>query len=291
MKFSARIVHLPQVSNWNNGTSSLIIRNPGSTFITATIDYYNSNGNPVVSPVSVGIGSNAIAIKTPPANFAGPVAIVANGNILVMAESTAPAAAVSYAGNPAPATTAYLPTLIVRNDRRAYVYVQNTSAMMATVTLYFYDRNGNLVHTRTVTPNSRGQVALYLNDIAEVYNGFAQTNGTGALYATTTNGALIAVSAQIDYTNVNAAYAYAAPAAGDTTLWTPGVFRRVSGGAWQLYSAVNVQNLANAAATIHVQFIDRNANVTYEFDQNIPARSTVAYNTREICVLSSAIWQ
>jgi len=196
----------------------------------------------------------------------------------VVVEHSSSIADTSYAGNPVPATSAYLPTLVVRSNRQAYVYLQNASPNTANVTLRFYNRDGSLVHTRYETIPASGRTALHLNSISEVFNGFAQNSGTGSLFATITNGANIAASAQIDYPN--RAYAYAGPSAGDTVLWTPGVFRRKSGDTWELYSAVNVQNLDDSIATIHVEFIDCDGNITYQFNQSVYAKSTIAYNSR-----------
>jgi hypothetical protein len=289
--------YLPDIkANWGGWSSTITIRNNGSSDAGASVISYDSGGYGSGTSMRTtrdnslirGGGTWELNTSAVVDSFFGSAVVYASEDVSVVLESSSSIADTSYAGNSAPAASAYLPTLVVRSDRQAWVYLQNASPTSTNVTLRFYNRDGDLVHTRYETISANSRAAFHLNTISAVFNGFAQTSGCGSLFAETTNGTSIVASTQIDYPY--AAYAYGGPSAGDMVLWTPGVFRRISGGTWQLYSAVNVQNLGSSTATIHVQFIDRSGNITYEFDQSVPAKSTVAYNTRSQGTTPSGIW-
>ncbi|HTP08230.1 MAG TPA: hypothetical protein VMP08_08275, partial [Anaerolineae bacterium] len=293
---------LPDVKDENGWISTIVVRNNGSTAAQGSILFYDPAGHTIDSRTYIAVppgGSWSLdtsavfdtnQIWGVADTFSGSAVVYANRDVAVKAENQSPMANISYVGNQTPTTTAYLPNLVVRTTRQAYVSLQNAGANAATVSLNFYNRNGGLVHSRNETIPVNGSTMLLLNNIPDIVNGFAATSNTGSMFASVTNSVPIAVSAQVNYTDQNGAYAYGGVSTGDTTLWTPGVFRRVSGSTWLLYSAVNVQNLSASTTTIHVQFVNRSGTVTYEFDDTVAARSSVAYNTRYQGTTPSYIW-
>ena len=232
-------VYLPDVmENYYGWNSSIVVRNNSisetaqgnTTFLRHDDAWVYTQKTDYIAP------RGSVVVDFPGTCYycRGSVVVVPSEEAPVVVEKSSSIANTSYAGNPAPAASAYLPTLVVRSNRQAYVYLQNASSTAADVSLYFYNRDGVLVdntyYSRTIPAN--GSQALHLNeDFPKVLEEFDDTSGCGSLFATATNGTNIAVSAQIDYPYG----AYAGPSAGDAVLWTPGVFRRKSGDTWELF--------------------------------------------------------
>jgi len=192
MKFSAGIVHLPDVRNSGGWASSIVVRSNSSSSAKASINYYNASGG-LVSYQTTTIASNGSVTRTPPSGFSGSAVVVASQDVAVVVENGSSIANTSYTGKQNADTEAYLPTLVVRSDRQAYVYLQNASPSTANVILDFYNRDGTLVHSQSNAIPANGKLDLHLNSIPAVFDGFAWTSGTGSLHACTTNGTHIVV--------------------------------------------------------------------------------------------------
>ena len=84
--------------------------------------------------------------------------------------------------------------------------------------------------------------------------------------------------------------AYSGVATGDTVLWIPGVFRRVVGGNWQIYSASIIQNLGASAANVTVDLIGKGALPSTSFTDVIPPKAAYGINTRFVGTMDPAKW-
>lgn len=193
--------------------------------------------------------------------------------------------AATYTGVDAPATQAYLPGLRKFPGNQSRVTVQNTEDVQTTITMRFYDRNGALVGTKTDTLPPKAEKTYYLDQVPEC--DFSATGGNGALYITS-NPAKIATMSSLH--TATGSGAYAGVGSGDTTIWVPGVFRRLVNGVWQLYNAVTVQNLGETTANITVDLIGIPGMPSHQFTDVIPAKASYGINTRSAATMDPAKW-
>jgi hypothetical protein len=195
------------------------------------------------------------------------------------------ATAATYTGVDAPAMEAYLAGLAKKTGRQTRVTVQNTEATQASISMMFYDRNGDLTGTLNDTIPAKAEKTYMLDEVPEA--DFSATAGTGALYITSDTN--IAAMASIHATTWSAAYS--GVASGDMTVWVPGVFRKASGGTWNLFSAVVLQNLGDSMANITVDMIGVPGKASTSFNATIPAKASYGINTRSAGTMDPTKWE
>ncbi|MBC7262628.1 MAG: hypothetical protein H5T63_11535 [Chloroflexi bacterium] len=193
--------------------------------------------------------------------------------------------AATYTGVDAPATEVYLPGLSKITGVQTRVSVQNTESVQTTVNLNFYNRNGTLVGTKVDTIPAKAEKTYYLDQVPEC--NFSATGGNGALYITS-SPAKISAMASIHTARWSAAYS--GVSSGDTTIWVPGVFRKLSGTTPSLYSAVTIQNLGNTTANVTINLLGIPGQANYSFNAQIPAKASYGVNTVSVGQMDPTIW-
>jgi len=194
-------------------------------------------------------------------------------NMFWDAANNGPKTAATYTGIDTPALGVYLPNLLKVDGRQTRVTVQNTEDATANVTINFFNRNGTGVGQKQDTIPAKSEKTYYLDQ--ESAADFSATAGTGSAYVTSNKK--IAAVASLHWPV--ASEAYSGVSTGDTTLWVPSVFRRGAPGNWQNYSATVVQNLGDAAANVHIQFLNSDNSVQFEMDDTIAPKASAGYNT------------
>jgi hypothetical protein len=170
MRFSAAIVHLPDVKNSGGWTSSIVIRNNAAAQASVAVNYYNTSGGWVSSQTAT-IASNGSATLTPSSGFAGSAVVVASQDVAVVVVNDSGSKAYAYEGIPAApsfsgigvGTAVFLPV----HCRNYYgwsstLYVQNTGGAATTIHAYLYNGSGTQVgHQWTASPvNPNGQAVF-----------------------------------------------------------------------------------------------------------------------------------
>jgi murein DD-endopeptidase MepM/ murein hydrolase activator NlpD len=174
MKFSADIVHLPDVRNSGGWTSLIVIRNNSTSSAQAGISYYNTSGDQVDYQVAT-IASNGTATHTPSSGFTGSAVVVASEDVSVVVANDNGSEAYAYLGIPSTPSTSglgtgtevYIPGYL--HNYYGYsstVYVQNTGAAATTIHAYFYNDSGSQVDHRTANVNASGQTTFSLSGAA-----------------------------------------------------------------------------------------------------------------------------
>ncbi len=194
------------------------------------------------------------------------------------------AAAATYNGVDAPATEVYLSGLAKSATRLTRVTVQNTENTAAAVALNFYNRDGTLTGTLSDSIPAKAEKTYALSDVAQA--DFSATGGNGSLYIT--SNTKIAAVASIHAPEWAAAYSGAST--GESTIWVPGVFRRVVGSTWQLFSAITVQNLGSSTANITVDLIGIPGKASTSWTDTIPAKASYGINTRSQGQMDPTKW-
>lgn len=194
------------------------------------------------------------------------------------------AAAATYNGVDAPATEVYLAGLAKSATRQTRVSVQNTENTAATVALNFFNRDGTATGTLNDTIPAKAEKTYVLDTVSQA--NFSATGGNGSLYITSSTK--IAAMASIHAPEWAAAYSGAST--GDSTIWVPGVFRRVVGTTWQLFSAITVQNLGSTTADITVELIGVPGKASTSWTDTIPAKASYGINTRSVGQMDPTKW-
>lgn len=194
------------------------------------------------------------------------------------------ATAATYTGVDAPAMEAYLAGLAKSANRQTRVTIQNTESTAADIDLMFYDRDGSLTGTLSDSLAAKAEKTYYLDQVAEA--DFSATGGNGALYVTSTTN----IAAMASIHSPTWSVGYSGVASGDTVVWVPGVFRRASGGNWQLFSAIVVQNLGDQAADITIDLIGTPGNPSSQVADVIPAKASYGINTRSVGTMPQDKW-
>jgi hypothetical protein len=190
--------------------------------------------------------------------------------------------AAGYSGLPSVHTNAYLPTVGARTDEWSEVAVMNTEGQAASVTIRFFDRNGNEMtnaqQTISLNPNGRSLTDLLVlrsqNKLPADFLGAAYVSANRRIVAEATTH--FASSPVFD------SDAYEGAGAGSTGyLYFPQVKRRQFGGSWYDYSGIVVQNLdPSNSAGVYVYFYDRSGVLKLTLYDSIPRNSAHGYNTR-----------
>lgn len=172
------------------------------------------------------------------------------------------------------------------------IVVQNLDEAAADVTVYWYDRDGNELHSFDDTIPARsahGYNTRFIEDSqiptppAEFAAaiGFDQ-NGSVRIVS---DGAEIVAVANLQWTENHpssaAASAYTSFSDGDALVFAPQTFRRVSNDTWLQYTGLIVQNVGDAACTFDVTWVDRETDETLlSFTDTLQPGIAHGYNTR-----------
>ena len=135
---------LPDIKNSGNWSTYTFIRNNTANPGSATITYYDTAGNPVVTRGDIAISANGVLIDAAPSNFTGSAAVGApqDSSVVTARAQTGPYVVDGYAGVAAPATTVLAP-LVHRNNYGWYsdLLIMNTGSGSTNVTVAFQPVN------------------------------------------------------------------------------------------------------------------------------------------------------
>ncbi len=290
---------LAQVINTGPGKTNIFMQNLGSGHAQVTINFYREETGildwsyPIPSPIPPK-GSRTVLYPNfqLPDNWAGAAEVASTEpmaaivNMFWDGNNTAAA----YSGLDTPATEAYLPNLLKRTGRQTRVTVQNTEASQATVSLKFYNRNGVLVGTKDETIAAKAEETYNLDNVTEC--DFSATAGAGSLHIT--SNTKIAALATLHYPDGSAAYS--GVGSGDTIVWAPGIWRKQVAGAWNIYSAVVIQNLGASAANITVECLKKATQAepnppSHVFTDTIASKAAYGINTIAVGTMPPTKWQ
>jgi hypothetical protein len=201
----------------------------------------------------------------------------------------------AYSGVTGGGQKGYLPSITRRLPTGPWyqytaVLVQNLSETQpATVTVYWYDRDGNLKHSfgDTIPANSSHGYNTRWTD-SDVPNHSALHTALGDDF----NGSVV-IDSDVDVVAIanlqwtgdspvgNSATAYASEGGGYTEVSVPATFRREASGTWKQFTGLVVQNVGAAACNnFSVEWRDRSGNKLLEFTDSLPQNISHGYNTR-----------
>ena len=201
----------------------------------------------------------------------------------------------AYSGVTGGGLESYLPSITRRLSSGLWyqytaVLVQNLSTTApANVTTYWYDRNGNQVHsfTDSIPANSsHGYNTRWTN--SDVPNHTAFHNGLGDDFngsvKITSNVDIVAI-ANLQWTADSpvglAATAYSSEASGYAEIAVPAAFRREDSGTWKQFSGLIVQNVGGAACNnFDVEWRNRNGALLLSYQDSLNSNISHGYNTR-----------
>lgn len=292
----------------NPGTGSTIteLANKTGTAATVRVKYYNQGGGDAGTVEKPVPANGSIAIN--PAD----TPLVQGFNGAGVASSDQPLAAVVetdwtggpgdgfqmgyYSGVSAGSSAICFPSLWKFSTAGTQIgssfSVQNTGTSAAAVSIDWTSRDGSAQGTFADNIPVGAQHSYDVTTpSATVPN--LPTDWAGSTKVTVTNGGSVAGVAVVSWgsgSNANVARsatynaADCSGASGATTLVVPTHFRVRQGGteagAWQIWSAVNIQNLEGTPANVTVEYIGRSTSpASKTFNITVPANSTEGLNT------------
>jgi hypothetical protein len=178
------------------------------------------------------------------------------------------------------------------------VVVQNMGATAADVTVTWYDRSGNTLHsfTHNIAANaSQGfntRLAANTADPNALWTALGGCDTNGENCVNDWNGSVVIESANeiiaignlqwtADHPAAAAAASYASATGGTQELFVPATFRTLSGTTYNQYTGLIVQNVgASACNNFTVQWFDRDGANLLEYTDSLNPNISHGYNTR-----------
>jgi murein DD-endopeptidase MepM/ murein hydrolase activator NlpD len=252
LKFSAGIVHLPDVRNSGGWTSSIVIRNNSGSSAQVAINYYNSSGS-WVSDQTTTISANGSKTKTPPSGFSGSAVVAASQDVSVVVEQyrSSTGATAAYPGIRAnqAATSLALPLIFYNissagHTWRTTIVVHNSSAATADVSVAFTPNpdpgiGQSIIRTYDIPPNGRHDFSHY----GEFFGSAVLTSDQP-------------VVATVREYSTDYAFASAYPALLPSTapIQLPLLYKHIESQGDDWYTAFQVQNLGTSSAYIRIRY-------------------------------------
>ena len=273
-----------------------------SETVTFDIAFYDRTGNldATMSSQSINKGANTLIDLLDdvnlPANWNGSATVTSSSPIAGVATTHWKEYSTAYSAITAGGETAYIPEARRRLnsgswDQFAGIIVQNLDTSTAsTVTVEWYDRSGNLLHSfnDTIAANSsKGYNTRYGADIPNLSALESDLGDTwnGSIIVNSTNGTDIAAVTNLQWVNSAgtgpAGTSFTSFASGNNTVLIPASFRRTSGGGWNQYTGVIVQNVGSSACNnFSVTWTDRSGTDQLTFTDSLDAGISHGFNTR-----------
>lgn len=275
---------------------------PDGDSIEVYLNFYDREGNPsTVNPVTGSIepGSQetwklGTDIIVSPEDWNGSCVITATGGIAAVATSHWPEYSAAYSAVPSGGQKAYLPSATRRYINGEWiqftgVVVQNMKDADVDVTVYWYDRGGNLLGSFMDTIPARSAHGYNTrwgsagSDIPDTFDVEAvlgnDWNGSVVIEAANPTDEIVAM-AKLQWAKANRAGAYYSEPGGYSELFAPATFRRVSDGTWLQYTGLIVQNVGDSTCTFTVTWTDRLGNDLLTFEDTLEPCIAHGYNTR-----------
>jgi hypothetical protein len=170
------------------------------------------------------------------------------------------------------------------------VIVQNLSnSATANVTVNWLNRDGSQAHSFTTTIpalSAKGfntRVNADTPDPQALYTALGDDwNGSVTISSDQPTAAVVDMNWRAQ--GQQAANTYrcesSTEGSGATSIFFPAAYRIVTGGTWQRYSSIIVQNVANTAANVTVRWYNRAGTLLHTFTDVIPGQSSHGFNTR-----------
>jgi hypothetical protein len=170
----------------------------------------------------------------------------------------------------------YMPAVYRHPNLVSRITVQNTESTQATIYMNYYDRDGAFRGTFVDNIPGYAQETYFLGNNGDVPPGVSAGFVDGSIYITSTNRlAGVAVTTWAEQGS-----AYQSLKSGATTLYAPSHYRHQLGGAWNIYSAIILQNTTATPATVYLRYINRSTgNEDLLIVDTIPPFSARGFNT------------
>ena len=252
-------VWLPNIrGNYGGWNSTIAVRNNSNTFrAQVNTTFFNPDGTVYSQRQPDYINANATANLAAPDGFVGSAVVVSSEDVSVVVLNLGPAQSVSYNGPAASngsdlgvGKTLYTPLSLARyGNWHTQIRVQNVSPAAATVSITYYDANGNGIGPFVKPALSPGAAATF-DANADLLNLF-----TGSAIVTSNQD----VAATVTETDGNMSGLYNGVSAGATTLRIPLVLR--GWGGWE--TSIQLQNLEANPANASITYYNSNGAVAY----------------------------
>ncbi len=258
----------------NDGNKSVTTDGNGNYTITVP---YNWSGT--ITPSKTGYGFNPSQRTYSKINknhsqqnyvitWAGGIAIQSNQPVIAVARPHLGSQIASYSGSSAGNTTQYVPMLFkgaFGGSYNAALYVQNTSNTSANLTMEFTNSNGTVVYTKTDTLGPNASKGYWLPSESGLPNGFS--GGVKVI----SNRDIIALGRPHIGSEV---MTYNGVGAGATTAWLPMFFKNGFG---NYNTALYIQNISNATASLTIQYLNLNGTVACTVNDTLAPRASKGY--------------
>lgn len=284
--------------------TNAVLQNQGTSPATVAVTYYDNSGT-VAGTEDITIQPNAVEeVKTSqsglPSGFEGsaiassdqPLASVVSIQNTNVSASTGSKTQAAYNGTANPATTISFPSVWRFSGIASRVTIQNTESTTETVTVSFFDRDGNALGTCSPSLNGFGSITYDMRTPPGCA-GWGDSVADGSITATSNN--MLAGASTAAWANRAAGYQALTSADEGTVLYAPSHFRfkqNASDNEYALFSAINIQNTdTNNDAPITVEYFtrgDTSGNPALSFDTTVPAGSAIGLNTKNGASVASS---
>ncbi|RMG89932.1 MAG: hypothetical protein D6706_20480 [Chloroflexi bacterium] len=281
-----------------NAVTNAVLQNSGSSTATIVVTYYDANGTKQYDHTGISLAAGAVTeVKTQdeplPSGFQGtavvssdqPLASVVSIKSTGVTASAGQTTQAAYNGTSSPATTLFFPSVWRFSGIVSIVTIQNTENTSASVTVDFYDRNGNKLGTCNETLAAFGSKTYDMRTPPSC-SGWTDAVADGSITATS-SGPKLAGASTAAWSNRAAAYQALTSADQGTVLYAPSHFRfkkNASDAEYTLFSAINIQNTdPNNDAPITVEYFtrgDTSGTPALTINTTVPAGSAIGLNTK-----------
>lgn len=276
--------------------TNAVLQNQGTSVATVVVTYYDNGGNVQGTENKTIQPSAVIEVKSDsaplPSGFQGAAVVssdqplasvvsIKNDNVSASAGSTTQSA---YNGTSNPATTISFPSVWRFSGIVSRVTIQNTESTTASVTVNFFDRDGNALGTCSPSLNGFGSVTYDMRTPPSCA-GWGDAVADGSITATSAN--LLAGASTAAWSNRAGGYQALTAADQGTVLYAPSHFRfktSPSNSEYTLFSAINIQNTDPVNdAPIRAEYFtrgDTSGVPVKTINITVPAGSAIGLNTK-----------
>lgn len=284
--------YIPVIANGGNGyTTYLTFQNTGTATANIQAHYYDSNGNYVPSSIcsTVAVGGGCVAPNPFGSGGYGTGTITSDQPLAVILSEATPYGGSAYASIHAGSGSYFVLPHAYNNAYGSYITqytIDNGSNSAASVTVQFYDSNGNYQSAATKTLNIAPHTSQTLDqssnsNLPAGFVGWAQVNAPGSQI----NVQLLERNTSTHFLGLANAYPY--DGGGYPTVFAPAIYR----GGYGFTSSLVIANAYGSSANITINYYDSNGN-SYYGSCTIPANGAISIylgSTSGACIPSGGL--
>lgn len=307
----ANTLYFPSLKAWDGDQFSILTIQSAEApppaaneTITFSIQFFNRDGSPAGNLNNQDVKKGAqksfdlLDDMSLPADWNGSAVATSASPIAGVATTHWRTYSTAYSAVSGGGTTAYVPEARRRLtgggawDQYTGIVAQNLDPNdEAQVTVEWYDRSGNLLHSfNDAIPanSSHGYNTRFGADIPNKaqFDADIGNSWNGSVIIESTNGKNIVAVTNLQWTAVSnigfAGTSYTSEAAGSDRVLIPATFRIVSGATWDQFTGVIVQNINDSTAcnNFDVEWFDRDGNSLLSYQDSLGPSTSHGYNTR-----------